>query len=102
MGIPLKGSPFPSIPFQEVAACAATALINTRPQQAVTMYALTVPLKNVAERRVIRRVCVAMMGSFGKVSRCASAGITIPTRRVSAHECTGLETADLDDSPTIF
>jgi hypothetical protein len=66
------------------------------------MEALTVALKNHTERRVVRRVCVAMMYSFGQESRCASAGLTIYTRRVSAHECTAVDSADLDDSQTIF
>jgi hypothetical protein len=66
------------------------------------MYALTVALKNRAERLMVRRVCVAMLCSCGRVSLCVCAGITIQSRCVSAHECTGLETADLDDSLTIF
>jgi len=66
------------------------------------MEALTVVLKNFAERLVVRRVCVVMMCSFGQVSRGAYTGITIPTRRVSAHECTVVDAADLDDSQTIF
>jgi len=66
------------------------------------MYAVTVALKNFAGRRVVRLVCVVMIGSFGQVSRSASAGLTIPTRRVSAYECTAVDSADLDDSQTIF
>ena len=50
---------------------------------------------------VVCGVCVGMMGSFGRVSLSASAGLTIYTRRVSAHECTAAATADLDDSQTI-
>jgi hypothetical protein len=64
------------------------------------MAALTVALKNRAERLVVRRVCVAMMCSFGRVSLCAYEVITFQPRCVSAHECTALETADLDDSQT--
>ena len=66
------------------------------------MQPVTVAPKNLAKRRVVRRVCVAMLYYFGKVSRYASAGITIPTRRVAAHECTAVDSADLDDSQTIF
>jgi len=90
------------IPFEIAAAYAAPALHRIRPQHAVTREAVTVVLKNRAERRMVRRVCVVMMCSFGQVSRCASAGLTILPRRVSAHECTAVDSADLDDSPTIF
>jgi hypothetical protein len=59
-----------------------------------------VAVKNRAERRVVRRVCVAMLCSFGRVSLCAYEVITFQPRCVSAHECTALETADLDHSQT--
>jgi hypothetical protein len=90
------------MPFQSSAACAATALNNMRPQHAVTMEALPMALKDRAERPVVRRVYVAMMSSFDQEPRCASAGLTIYTRRVSAHEYTAVDSADLDDSQTIF
>jgi hypothetical protein len=50
-----------------------------RPQHAVTMYALTVALKNRAERLMVRRVCVAMLCSCGRVSLCACEVITFHT-----------------------
>jgi hypothetical protein len=100
MGVPLKGIPLKGMPFIG-AACAATVLHSIRPQQAATIEAVTVALKNRAERLMVRRVCVAMLCSFGQVSRCASAGLTIPARRVSAHEGTAMDSADLDASLTL-
>jgi hypothetical protein len=64
------------------------------------MEALTVALKNVAERLVVRLVCVAMMCSFGRVSLCAYKVITFQPCCVSAQEYTAVATADLDDSQT--
>ncbi len=101
-GIPFMGSPFIGSPFKGSSAYAATALNSTRPQHATTPWALIVALKNLAERLVVRCGCVAMMCSFGRVSLCACAGITIQTRCVSAHDCTAVATADLDHSQTIL
>jgi hypothetical protein len=69
-GIPFRETPFRGSPFKGSSAYAATALNSTRPQHATTTWALIVALKNLAERLVVRRVCVAMMGSFGRVSLC--------------------------------
>ena len=66
------------------------------------MYALTVALKNRAERRVIRCVCVAMLVSFERVSLGVCAVIPCHTLRVSAYECTALEPTHLDDNQTIL
>ena len=74
--IPLEGIPLEGIPLAERAACAPTALHSTRPQHAAPMYAVTVALKKRAERRVVRRVCVVMLGSFDRISMYAYEVIT--------------------------
>src|SRR5262249_38108116 len=71
-------------PLPETVACAATAPNSTRPQQAVTMEALTVVLKNFAERLVVRRVCVIMMCSFVAYP-CASVRSSPDTLAVCLH-----------------
>src|SRR5262245_59182179 len=67
-GMPLRGNPLRGNPFNGSSAYAEIAPKSTKLQYATATEALRVALRNLTDRRVVRRGCVAMMCSFGRVS----------------------------------